>query len=245
MTVPKRQTLADFLSYDLCTGQRLAGPYGYSPLPLNLVKAAFGQLEKLGPNAEGGAVSGVHIKNPSANLAQCNNPTFVKGNLAANHLAQIAPMPLACQKATSQPCGDGTVPPGTNGNDPNGQNGTNPNGTTPSGTNPNGTTPSGTNPTGTNSGGPSGNTGPTSSDGTTAPGGNTPTTGDGTTPVNGTTNSDGTTTEAATTPAATEIPANRSTDNAVWGWTAVLELLAIVLLPGLYVAWLRRHRSAR
>ena len=53
MTVPKRQTLADFLSYSLCTGQSLAGPYGYSPLPLNLVKAAFGQLEKLGPTRRG------------------------------------------------------------------------------------------------------------------------------------------------------------------------------------------------
>ena len=37
----------------------------------------------------------MHIKNPSANLAACDNPTFVKGDLAANHLAQIAPQPLA------------------------------------------------------------------------------------------------------------------------------------------------------
>src|SRR5262249_20817783 len=144
MTVPKRQTVADFLSYDLCTGQRLAGPYGYSPLPLNLVKAAFGQLEKLGPDAQGGAVSGVNIKNPSANLASCDDPTFVKGNLAANHLAQIAPMPLACQKATSQPCGAGTVAPGTNGNDPNqpgSSNSSGPGSTTGNtGTGPSGTT---------------------------------------------------------------------------------------------------------
>ena len=120
MTAPKRQTLADFLSYSLCTGQRMAGPYGYSPLPLNLVKAGFGQLEKLGPKAQGGAVAGVSVKNPSANLASCNNPTFVKGDLSANHLAQIAPMPLACQKATNAPCGAGTVAPGTNGSNTSG-----------------------------------------------------------------------------------------------------------------------------
>jgi phosphate transport system substrate-binding protein len=220
MTVPKRQTLADFLSYSLCTGQGLAGSYGYSPLPLNLVKAAFGQLEKLGPDAQGGAVKGVNIKNPSANLASCDNPTFVKGNLAANHLAQIAPQPLACQKATSQPCGDSTVPPGTNGNDPNG------NGNTGKGNKGNG-----------NSG---------TSDGTTPPGdGSSPTTGDGTTSAGDTTNSDGTVTDAGITPTATVLGAQRSSDTTVWGWTAVVELLAIVLLPGLYVAWLRRRRGAR
>ena len=95
MTTAKRQTLADFLYYSLCTGQRKAGPYGYSPLPLNLVQAGFGQIAKLGRPTQGGAVSGVHIKNPSANVTTCNNPTFVKGDLSANHLAQIAPMPLA------------------------------------------------------------------------------------------------------------------------------------------------------
>jgi phosphate transport system substrate-binding protein len=221
MTVPKRQTLADFLSYSLCTGQRLAGPYGYSPLPLNLVKAAFGQLEKLGPSAQGGAVSGVHIKNPSANLATCNNPTFVKGDLGANHLAQVAPMPLACQKATSAPCGDGTMAPGTNGSDPSSNNTT---GTTPNGTTKNGTT--------TNGG--------TLPDGTAAPpGGSTPVTNaDGTT-----TTADGTLTTAATTPTATELAA-QSSDNTIWGWSAVILLLAIVLLPGLYVAWVRRQKAA-
>ena len=50
---PKRQTLADFLYYSLCAGQTKAGPYGYSPLPLNLVQAGFEQLAKLGPAAQG------------------------------------------------------------------------------------------------------------------------------------------------------------------------------------------------
>ena len=39
MTTAKRQTLADFLFYSLCAGQTKAGPYGYSPLTLNLVAA--------------------------------------------------------------------------------------------------------------------------------------------------------------------------------------------------------------
>jgi phosphate ABC transporter phosphate-binding protein len=221
MTVPKRQTLADFLSYSLCTGQRLAGPYGYSPLPLNLVKAAFGQLEKLGPQADGGAVAGVQVKNPSANLASCNNPTFVKGNLSANHLAQVAPMPLACQKATSQPCGDGTTPPGTN-----------PSGTT-SGT---GTTKT-TSSSGTTKGGGT-------SDGTAPPSGAAPSTGDGTAPTGQTTTSaDGTT--AAIAPTATVLPAQQSSNNAIWGWTAVLLLVAIVMIPGLHVAFVHRRRSPR
>ena len=226
MTVPKRQTLADFLSYSLCTGQRLAGPYGYSPLPLNLVKAAFGQLEKLGPTAQGGAVAGVHVKNPSANLATCDNPTFVKGNLAANHLAQVAPMPLACQKATSR-----AVRRRHRGARDQRQR-------TPSEQPRTRTTPGGTNgPTGP--GATNGNAG-TPPDGTAAPpGGGTPVTiGDGTT-----TTADGTLTTAATTPTATELAA-QSSDSTIWGWTAVIELLAIVLLPGLYVAWLRRQKGA-
>ena len=33
--------------YSLCEGQTKAGPYGYSPLPLNLVQAGFEQLAKL------------------------------------------------------------------------------------------------------------------------------------------------------------------------------------------------------
>ncbi len=234
MTVPKRQTLADFLSYSLCTGQRLAGPYGYSPLPLNLVKAAFGQLEKLGPAAQGGAVAGVQVKNPSDNLATCDNPTFVKGNLAANHLAQVAPPPLACQKATSAPCGSGTVAPGTNGTTTTG-------GSTTNGSTTNGSTPTGsTNGTST-PGGTDASAG-TLPDGTAAPpGGGTPvTSGDGTT-----TSAGGTlTTAAATTPTATELAA-QSSDTSIWGWTAVLELLTIVLLPGLYVAWVRRKKAAR
>ena len=41
MTTAKRQTLADFLYYSICQGQKEIGPIGYSPLPVNLVEAGF------------------------------------------------------------------------------------------------------------------------------------------------------------------------------------------------------------
>jgi len=37
------RTLGDFSYYFLCQGQQKAGPLGYSPLPLNLVQAAYQQ----------------------------------------------------------------------------------------------------------------------------------------------------------------------------------------------------------
>jgi len=43
----KRQTLTDFLYYSICVGQQEMGNIGYSPLPINLVNAGFGQLQKL------------------------------------------------------------------------------------------------------------------------------------------------------------------------------------------------------
>jgi len=228
MTVAKRQTLADFLTYSLCTGQSKAGPFGYSPLPLNLVKAAFGQVEKLGSQAQGGAVAGVNIKDPSANLASCDNPTFVKGNLGANHLAQVAPQPLACQKATAQPCGDSVTPPGTAAG--------------------NGAKVS-TKSTGTDAststaaaGAPAAGTAPAG--GVAAPDratGAAPDPATGAVPAAAT--GTGTTSGAAATANAVDVSAQRSGDNKVFGGVAVLELLAIVLMPGTYVAWLRRRKG--
>jgi phosphate ABC transporter phosphate-binding protein len=215
MTTAKRQTLADFMYYSLCAGQTKAGPYGYSPLPLNLVQAAFGQVEDLGPAATPSPVPGVNIKNPSDNLASCDNPTFVKGNLAANHLAQIAPMPLPCQKATAQPCGDDQTPPGT----PAGNGAKVSTKSTGSTTTP--ATPTGTAPTGA----PPPTAAPDPATGAVA---TTATAAAGATPA---------------TANAIEVSAQRSGDNRLFGAVAVAELVAIVLLPGGYVAWLRRPRG--
>lgn len=97
MTTAKRQTIADFLSYSVCTGQRAMGPIGYSPLPINLVQASFDQIKKLRD-----ADSKVVIDQKPVD--RCNNPTFVAGQPQVNHLAQIAPMPAACDKVGAGPC---------------------------------------------------------------------------------------------------------------------------------------------
>lgn len=97
MTTAKRQTLADFLYYSVCQGQAQIGPVGYSALPLNLVQASFDQIGKL-------KQADPKVDLSARNVASCNNPTFVAGNLSANHLAQIAPQPPTCDKADQGPC---------------------------------------------------------------------------------------------------------------------------------------------
>lgn len=105
MTTAKRQTLTDFMFYSLCQGQSKAGPYGYSPLPLNLVQAGFDQLKKLST-----ADPAVDVKD--RDVTKCNNPTFVAGDLSKNKLAEIAPQPPACDRIGAGPCGTetGTAP---------------------------------------------------------------------------------------------------------------------------------------
>ena len=97
MTTGKRQTLADFLYYSVCQGQAQVSYVGYSALPLNLVQASFDQVGKL-------KQADPKVDLTSRNVTTCNNPTFVPGNLSANHLAQIAPQPPACDKSGQGPC---------------------------------------------------------------------------------------------------------------------------------------------
>ena len=104
MTTAKRQTLADFLYYSLCAGQTKAGPYGYSPLPLNLVQAGFEQIAKL-------KVADPLVDLTDRDVRSCNNPTFDGKNLTKNKLAEIAPQPAECDKVGAGPCGTDT---GTN-----------------------------------------------------------------------------------------------------------------------------------
>ena len=102
ITTAKRQSLADFEYYAICQGQREIGPIGYSPLPVNLVEAGFGQIEKL-------KTADPNIDVTSRNILTCNNPTFVQGHPNYNYLVEIAPMPLACDKSTAGPCSSTTV----------------------------------------------------------------------------------------------------------------------------------------
>jgi len=125
LTTAKRQTLTDFLYYSICTGQREMGPIGYSPLPVNLVQAGFDQIQKL-------KIADPAVDITRRDVSTCNNPTFVAGHPDQNYLAQIAPLPLACDKAGAGPCLPGQRPPapGTGGNGGNGNGGSNP-GATP------------------------------------------------------------------------------------------------------------------
>jgi len=115
MTTAKRQTLSDYLYYSICQGQREVGPIGYSPLPINLVKASFQQIALLKK-----ADSKVDLSN--RNIANCNNPTFDKSNPSRNYLAEVAPPPAACDQAGHGPCsgdaGSYTGNPDSNGKVP-------------------------------------------------------------------------------------------------------------------------------
>ena len=97
MTTAKRQTLVDFMYYSLCEGQAKAGPFGYSPLPLNLVQAGFDQVTKLKRRRPGGR------RSSNRDVTNCNNPTFVAGDLSQNHLAEIAPLPGRVRPARRGP----------------------------------------------------------------------------------------------------------------------------------------------
>lgn len=50
----KGYTLGEFIKYVVCDGQKQAGTLGYSPLPMNLVQAAYDQIKKI-PGANVGA----------------------------------------------------------------------------------------------------------------------------------------------------------------------------------------------
>ena len=135
MTTAKRQTLADFLYYDICQGQQEVGAIGYSPLPVNLVEAGFGQIGKL-------KQADKNVDLTKRNVSTCHNPTFIPGKPNENYLAKIAPMPKACDKVGAGPCttsDPGTGPvnnPNAGGSGGNGNTGTGGNGNT--GTGPSG-----------------------------------------------------------------------------------------------------------
>lgn len=85
-TPDAHQTVAAFLTYGLCAGQKSAALLGYAPLPLNLVEAGLAQIRRLGPDADGGAVPGVTIPTVADAVAHCDNPTFDKTDLSRDVL---------------------------------------------------------------------------------------------------------------------------------------------------------------
>jgi phosphate transport system substrate-binding protein len=97
MTTAKRQTLVDFAYYGICQGQRVVGPVGYAPLPLNLVEAGFTQIDRL-------KAADPDVDLTDRTVSTCDNPTFLSHNLKRNYLGSIAPEPLACDKRGQGPC---------------------------------------------------------------------------------------------------------------------------------------------
>lgn len=96
-TENKGLTLADFGAYFLCEGQQQADVLGYSPLPVNLVKAGQKQIQKI-PGGD------PRIKT----VAQCNNPTLDPSDPNGNALAKKAPYPPDCDKKGPTQCTTGT-----------------------------------------------------------------------------------------------------------------------------------------
>ena len=214
MTTAKRQTLGDFMYYSLCAGQTKAGPYGYSPLPLNLVQAGFEQVAKL-------KVADPLVDLTDRDVRSCNNPTFDGKNLSKNQLAEIAPQPAACDKAGEGPCGtdtgtgepsadDGSATPGTTAEAPG----------TPTVTEVDPATGAPVAPVDeappvvdTDTGEVVTATAPTTTGG-----------------------------QAADFAAPTELASSRTSDTAMFGWVAAILLVALVLLPGVLVSSSRRRR---
>lgn len=98
-TEAKGQTLGTFASYMLCEGQQQAEDLGYSPLPMNLVRAGFDQIARI-PGA--GAAN--------RDLNKCNNPTFKPGDdESSNQLALTAKQPADCDKRGPNQCTTGTA----------------------------------------------------------------------------------------------------------------------------------------
>jgi phosphate transport system substrate-binding protein len=224
MTTAKRQTLADFMYYSLCAGQTKAGPYGYSPLPLNLVQAGFDQLAKLKA-----ADPLVDITN--RDVKSCNNPTFDGKNLSKNKLAQIAPQPAECDKDGAGPCGTDT---GTN--------------------EPSTDDPSAPAASQSAAPDQTGGAAPPPVDAPTDTGPVVdPDTGEVSTPAPvdaGTGVDQGTTTtsagqQAADFPQPTELQSSRPADDKTFGWVAVLLLCGIILLPGLMLSSFRKRPLRR
>jgi phosphate ABC transporter phosphate-binding protein len=101
MTTSKGYTIGTFGSYALCLGQAQVDQLGYSALPINLVKDAFAQLQK---------VPGSTVPTEStAAIASCHNPTFSTSGV--NTLAEHDPPPLQCDKYGSAQCAPGVLEP--------------------------------------------------------------------------------------------------------------------------------------
>ncbi|MGZ0147918.1 phosphate ABC transporter substrate-binding protein PstS [Kribbella sp. WER1] len=256
LSADKGQTLADFASYFLCQGQQKAQPLGYSPLPLNLVQAAFAQVAKV-PGSPSSATD----------IRKCGNPTFDGTNLSRNLLAERAPQPLPCDKDGAGPAVNGkcvagpnqpTNPGNNNGSNNNGgdNNGSNNNGGNNNGSNNN----TGSNNNGTNNGGnhngTNNNTGnpnqPGAGQTSTTPGAvlpsGGPTSGQSIDPETGqVVNASGNNNAYTPTGSVTELNGNRGGGSMLrnLGILTAIEVLLILLVPTLVSRYLQQKRAGK
>ena len=96
----KGKAIAQFVYYFACAGQKKAAPLGYSPLPVNLVKAAFEAIVTV-PGAP---------KPPVISPATCPNP-YVTGTIVVPGGSDNTPTTTAPRQTGN----NGTTPGGTNG----------------------------------------------------------------------------------------------------------------------------------
>jgi phosphate ABC transporter phosphate-binding protein len=212
-TAEKGKTLGAFAYYFLCAGQQQADVLGYSPLPINLVKAGLSQVRR---------IPGVNVQ--SIDVTKCNNPTFSASG--GNTLAKSAPMPAPCDKKGATQCGTGAqaaTPLRASG-------------ATTAGTSTSGTT------TGATAGGTPGTTGTVTAPGGSAPGataGATP----GTVLADGSTVAADGTTQLASGVAATPVTLAEADgwrlEHTLMALTALTLLLATAV-PALVIARTRR-----
>lgn len=219
-TKSKGKTLGAFSYYFMCQGQQQAPSLGYSPLPINLVKAGFDQIKR---------IPGVAAK--SIDIKKCNNPTFSADG--TNKLAQTAPYPKACDKKGAAPCTTGSGGATASGGSTGGSSG---------GTSSGGST-GGTGTTG-------GDTGTTGAAGTTTGGASVdPDTGQAISPAgsSGGTTSDATTTAGGTVALAQPVTVAGQDG---WGGAQTLMLLTVIsvlgllLLPSVVSRLLRTHKNS-
>ncbi|WP_426509608.1 substrate-binding domain-containing protein [Dactylosporangium sp. McL0621] len=88
----KGYTLGDFGRYLLCAGQSQVTGQGYAPLPLNLLRASYGQLQKV-PGAQLPA---------TADFSLCHNPAVAADGTDA--LSATDPMPRPCDRLGAALC---------------------------------------------------------------------------------------------------------------------------------------------
>jgi phosphate transport system substrate-binding protein len=95
-TQEKGRTLGAFTYYAMCQAQERSPSLGYSPIPINLVQAAFEQIR---------LIPGVEVQN--IDIRNCKNPTFSTDG--TNTLVKTAPMPYQCDARGPFQCPFGTA----------------------------------------------------------------------------------------------------------------------------------------